>query len=198
MGPNEKFWAQVGGPFEDIQKWSTDGGSVDSLEERALESRRELDQKFAKLKASNTNFSDPVLSSVNCFHWGGVEVDNAKKVIKFPLNKKLSTYRAHTQAGGKFVSASMQQGTSFWRLADGGKLEVYFGVAVDLELGDYNANAPEGVAFFGPIDGVSKQVAAPSKWDRPGMIMSFFLNRFASYYNEKRLKFPSAKGFLFA
>merc|ERR1719240_312076 len=143
-------------PDSGLRAWSIDGQGVpEHFRQRAAALRTQMDDTFSDLKREGTNFSDPLLSTVNCFHWEGVEGNTDEQVVKFPLNTKITAYRAHTSSA-PFISYEMTQGTSYVSYnSETGKIEVYVGNGIHSHFGDPETRneADFGTVFVSPASG---------------------------------------------
>jgi hypothetical protein len=166
--PIIKLWELAGAPNAAIQNWSSDGGDAPAnMYTRADVLRTAMTANFTEMRAAGRDFSDPLLSSVNCFHFGaGATFDIEKEQVILPLKQKLSTYRGHT-VSAPFMSMGLLQRTSFWNYReDLGTVEVYFGSSLQVVLGDPYEENPEGAIYASAMDGVGDAVALPSWSDQ--------------------------------
>lgn len=111
-------------------KSAADGGAVNrKLEKKEKRLRQRLRIRLDKLNQKG-KLADPILSTVNCMHWDGVSEDSIDGVpmLKFPLETKISTYRAHT-VSSPFTAFELLQGVSFVNKADG-RVNIYFGASL--------------------------------------------------------------------
>jgi hypothetical protein len=187
--PIMNLWTVAGGPNAATRDWASDGGAVpEYMLKNAENLLSDMSNSFKDLVDNQQNFEDPLLSSLNCFHFGaGVTLDIDNEEIHFPLDKKLSTYRAHTTAA-PFLQMEVWQGTGSWSYQK--ELEtvtVYFGTSLEVSLNDAYVANPTGAIYVSAKDGVGDAVTLPPWNNQQKYLVSEVLDH-VTYLRDFRYK----------